>query len=134
MIVKILYVIYKIYTCKEVRVKTVFLNKNLIKIIMQQVKNIQMFPYITVNIPWVKGVVDSPKGSLYLLNWRLQSIYKYMLVILWHSNLYYICIRLTIGTCIFVGWKQSCGYQPTNIRFICIHLLWNKTNFEAFNL
>lgn len=64
MIVKILYVIYKIYTCKEVRVKTVFLNKNLIKIIMQQVKNIQMFPYTTVNIPWVKGVVDSPKGSL----------------------------------------------------------------------
>ena len=51
MIVKILYVIYKIYTCKEVRVKTVFLNKNLIKIIMQQVKNIQMFTYTTVNIP-----------------------------------------------------------------------------------
>lgn len=64
MIVKILYVIYKIYTCKEVRVKTVFFNKNLIKIIMQQVKNIQMFPYTTVNRPWVKGVVDSPKGSL----------------------------------------------------------------------
>lgn len=31
---------------------------------MQQVKNIQMFPYTTVNRPWVKGVVDSPKGSL----------------------------------------------------------------------
>ena len=75
------------------RVKTVLFTKILIKIIMQQVNNIQVFPYMTVNriVRKKNSRIFKKKAFSYLTkDFKFKVFINILFFILLSSNLYFV--------------------------------------------